>query len=211
MRKYLENKIIKSVSRLDIDPDDFRLNFSNPKADFTRKLHEGEPEAWFRRRFRQAFRQLKYDDCSSFSNTRKKVAAIGEIILSLIFHNICTSVLVAFWRKLFRRRRNRKLLYKVSYSDLAKTLRLYASGRDPTITIQKIVKVLEMTIQPVRNERVFSRILKPRSSTEQLDFLYCRGNPSLAQFKMFAGSDHHAPNNNFETENESYQVRNVGF
>jgi len=28
---------------------------------------------------------------------------------------------------------------------------------------------------------------------------------------MFAGSDHHAPNNNFGTENESYQVRNVGF
>ncbi|MDD4451158.1 MAG: transposase, partial [Sphaerochaeta sp.] len=112
-----------------------------------------------------AFRQLKYDDCSSFSNTRKKVAAIGEIILSMIFHNICTSVLLAFGRRLFRRRRNRKLLYKVSYSDLAKTLRLYASGRDPTITIQKIVKELAMTIQPVRSGRAFSRILKPRSFT----------------------------------------------
>ena len=70
-----------------------------------------------------------------------------------------------FARKQFRRLENRKLLYKVSYSDLAKTLRLYASGRDPTITIQKIVKELEMTIQPVRNERAFPRILKPRSFT----------------------------------------------
>jgi len=112
-----------------------------------------------------AFRQLKYDDYSSFSNTRKKVAAIGEIILSMIFHNMCISVLVAFGRKQFRRKRNRKLLYKVSYSDLAKTLRIYASGRDPTITIHKIVKELSMTIQPVRNDRVFSRILKPRSFT----------------------------------------------
>jgi hypothetical protein len=110
-----------------------------------------------------AFRQLKYDDCSSFSNTRKKVAAIGEIILSLIFHNICTSVLVAFGRTRFSKSKNRKLLYKVSYSDLAKTMRLYASGRDPTITIRKIVKELAMTIQPVRTDRVFSRILKPRS------------------------------------------------
>ncbi|NCC91321.1 MAG: hypothetical protein EOM01_13335 [Spirochaetia bacterium] len=108
-------------------------------------------------------RQLKYDDCSSFSNTRKKVAAIGEIILSMIFHNICTSVLVAFGRSLSRRIKNRKLLYKVSYSDLSKTLRLYASGRDPTITIKKIVKELTMTIQPVRNDRAFSRILEHRS------------------------------------------------
>ncbi|MEA5027681.1 MAG: hypothetical protein VB056_02275, partial [Sphaerochaeta associata] len=36
MRKYLENKIIKSVSILDLDPDDFRMHFSNPEADFTR-------------------------------------------------------------------------------------------------------------------------------------------------------------------------------
>lgn len=108
---------------------------------------------------------MKYDDCSSFSNTRKKVAAIIEIILSLIFHNMCVSVMIAFARKQFRRLENRKLLYKVSYSDLAKTLRLYASGRNPTITIQKIVKELAMTIQPVRNERAFSRILKPRSFT----------------------------------------------
>jgi IS4 transposase len=62
-----------------------------------------------------AFRQLKYDDCLSFSNTRKKVAAIGEIILSLIFHNMCVSVMIAFARKQFRRLENRKLLYKVSY------------------------------------------------------------------------------------------------
>lgn len=112
-----------------------------------------------------AFRQLKYDDCSSFSNTRKKVAAIGEIILSLIFPNICTSVLVAVGRTQFSKSKNRKL---------------YASGRDPTITIRKIVKEPAMNIQPVRNDRVFSRILKPRSSTEQLDLLHCSGNPSLA-------------------------------
>lgn len=110
-----------------------------------------------------AFRQLKYDDCSSFSNTRKKVAAIGEIILSLIFHNICTSVLVAFGRTRFSKskNKNRKLLYKVSYSDLAKTMRLYASGRDPTITIRKIVKELAMTIQPVRTDRVFPEYSNP--------------------------------------------------
>ncbi len=152
------------IVRLKLSENSYEVLLTNlPETEFsTSDLKELYHLRWG---VETAFRQLKYDDCSSFSNTRKKVAAIGEIILSLIFHNMCVSVMIAFARKQFRRLENRKLLYKVSYSDLAKTLRLHASGRDPTITIQKIVKELEMTIQPVRNERVFSRILKPRSFT----------------------------------------------
>jgi hypothetical protein len=140
-----------------------------------------------------AFRQLKYDDCSSFSNTRKKVAAIGEIILSMIFHNICTSVLLAFGRRLFRRRRNRKLLYKVSYSDLAKTLMAVRIGKGSDHHDTKNSQGARDDHSTVRNEEHFQNSQTPffyPVHLQALDMLHCSGNPSLAQFKMFAGSAH---------------------
>ena len=41
-----------------------------------------------------SYRFLKYCDHVSFSNTRKKSAALGEIVLAMIFHNICVSVMI---------------------------------------------------------------------------------------------------------------------
>lgn len=107
-----------------------------------------------------AFRFLKYDDYASFSNTKKKTAAIGEIVLSMIFHNICVSILIAFNERCIRKMSARKHRYRASYSDLSKSIRLYIAGRDPTISANKVVKELHKTIQPVRNERTFPRLLR---------------------------------------------------
>ena len=132
-----------------------------PKEEFS--LEELKQLYHLRWGIETAFRFLKYDDCLSFSNTKKKVPVIGEIVLAMIFHNICISVLIAFNEKHLRKLFTKKYLYKVSYSDLSKSLRLYITGRDPTINANKIVKELLMTIQPIRNERRFSRILNKRS------------------------------------------------
>ena len=111
-----------------------------------------------------SFRFLKYCDHVSLSNTRKKSAALGEIVLAMIFHNICISVMIDASGIMKRRRRREKpSLFKVSYSDLSKTIRLFLAGRDPTITPRKIVKELSRTLQTVRNGRVFSRILNHHS------------------------------------------------
>ena len=111
-----------------------------------------------------SFRFLKYCDHVSLSNTRKKSAAMGEIVLAMIFHNICISVMIDASRRLRRLKRKEKAkLVKVSYSDLSKTVRLFLAGRDPTITPKKIVKELDRTLQAVRNGRVFSRILNHHS------------------------------------------------
>ena len=117
-----------------------------------------------------SYRFLKYCDHVSFSNTRKKSAAMGEIVLAMIFHNICVSVMIDASRRMRRiKRREKAKLFKVSYSDLSKTVRLFLAGRDPTITPRKIVKELDRTIQAVRNGRVFSRILNHHSF---LPFVY---------------------------------------
>ena len=107
-----------------------------------------------------AFRFLKFDDYVSFSNTKKKTAAIGEIVLAMIFHNICVSILIAFNERCLRKMSSRKHRYRASYSDLSKSIRLYIAGRDPTINANKIVKELHNTILPVRNERSFPRLLR---------------------------------------------------
>ena len=117
-----------------------------------------------------SYRFLKYCDHVSFSNTRKKSAAMGEIVLAMIFHNICVSVMIDASRRMRRiKRREKAKLFKVSYSDLSKTVRLFLAGRDPTITPRKIVKELDRTLQAVRNGRVFSRILNHHSF---LPFVY---------------------------------------
>ena len=108
-----------------------------------------------------SFRQLKYDDSTSFLHTKKKDAAIGEIILSMAFHNICVYVMQLCARKLARKAGlpGRLHAYKISYSDLADVMRIYITGRDPTATVKKIVRELEITAQPVREGRKFERIL----------------------------------------------------
>ena len=106
-----------------------------------------------------AFRQLKYDDCAAFMHSKKKHVAIGEIILSMVFHNICTMVLLLLSEEMQRQSENRVLAYGISYSDLASVLRMFISGRDPTITIRKIVRELLITLQPIRASRAFDRFL----------------------------------------------------
>lgn len=148
--------------RFDLGGGNYETLLTNlPQGEFS--LEELKQLYHLRWGIETAFRFLKYDDYLSFSNTKKKVTAIGEIIFSMIFHNICISVLIAFNEKHLRKLSSRKYLYKVSYSDLSKSLRLYIAGRDPTINVNKIVKELLMTIQPIRNERIFSRILNKRS------------------------------------------------
>ena len=75
---------------------------------------------------------------------------IGEIILSMIFHSICTMALLLLSEVVQRQSENRVLAYGINYSDLASALRLFISGRDPTITIRKIVRKLLITLQPIR-------------------------------------------------------------
>lgn len=77
-----------------------------------------------------AIRQLKYDDNLRFIHTHKKTAAIGEIILSLIFHNICVlSILVLSPRlKKTLGLRNRKYAYASSYSDMVDIMRTFSSS-----------------------------------------------------------------------------------
>ena len=106
-----------------------------------------------------SLRQLKYDDCASFMHSRKKETAIGEIILSMVFHNICTMVLLLLTDELGRHTAQHALLYRLSYSDLASTLRIFISGRSPTITIDKIVRERLITLQPVRDGRSFIRVI----------------------------------------------------
>ena len=80
------------------------------------------------------------------------------------------SVMIDASRRLRHVKRKEKAkLFKVSYSDLSKTVRLFLAGRDPTITPKKIVKELDRTLQAVRNGRVFSRILNHHSF---LHFIY---------------------------------------
>lgn len=117
----------------------------------------------FRWSIETAFRQLKYDDFAAFIHTRKKEAAIGEIVLSLIFHNICSLVIMIVSRKVLRRSRNRMISYSLSYSDLSSSMRLLISGRDPTASMKKIVRELEITLQPIRNGRAFFRQLNRHS------------------------------------------------
>lgn len=69
--------------------------------------------------------------------SKKKHVAIGGIILSIIFHNICAMVLLLLSEAVQRQFENRVLAYGISYSDLASVLRLFTSGRDPTITPKK--------------------------------------------------------------------------
>ena len=88
----------------------------------------------------------------------------------MIFHNICVSVMIDASRRMRRiKRREKAKLFKVSYSDLSKTVRLFLAGRDPTITPRKIVKERDRTLQAVRNGRVFSLILNHHSF---LPFVY---------------------------------------
>ena len=82
----------------------------------------------------------------------------------------CVSVMIDFSRRLIRVKQKEKAkLFKVSYSDLSKTIRLFLAGRDPAITPRKIVKELDRTIQAVRNGRVFSRILNHHSFLPVVD------------------------------------------
>ena len=111
----------------------------------------------FRWSIETAFRQLKYDDFAAFIHTRKKEAAIGEIVLSLIFHNICSLVIKLVGEKAIRHSRCRRLSYRISYSDLSSSMRILISGRDPTVSLNKIVRELESTLQPVRKGRAFNR------------------------------------------------------
>lgn len=130
-------------------------NLSNDELGFT------EFKALYHMRWgiETSFRQLKYDDCASFMHSRKKNVAIGEMILSMVFHNICTMVLMLLAEKAHQYSAHHALLYRISYSDLASTLRLFISGRSPTITIDKIVRELLITLQPVRNGRSFIRVI----------------------------------------------------
>ena len=84
---------------------------------------------------------------------------IGEIILSMIFHSICTMALLLLSEVVQRQSENRVLAYGINYSDLASALRLFISGRDPTITIRKIVRKLLITLQPIRASLAFDRFL----------------------------------------------------
>lgn len=117
----------------------------------------------FRWGIETAFRQLKYDDFAAFIHTRKKEASIGEIVLSLIFHNICSLVIKLITLKASRRCRSRNLPYAISYSDLSSSLRMLIAGRDPTVSVDKIVRELEITLQPIRNGRAFYRQLNRHS------------------------------------------------
>lgn len=130
-------------------------NLSNDELGFT------EFKALYHMRWgiETSFRQLKHDDCASFMHSRKKNVAIGEMILSMVFHNICTMVLMLLAEKAHQYSAHHALLYRISYSDLASTLRLFISGRSPTITIDKIVGELLITLQPVRNGRSFIRVI----------------------------------------------------
>lgn len=110
-----------------------------------------------------SFRQLKYNDSASFIHTRKKEAAIGEIVLSLIFHNICSLVIRLIGEKAARRSSGRRLSYRISYSDLSSSMRSLISGRDPTVSLIKIARELEITLQPIRNGRAFNRQLNRHS------------------------------------------------
>ena len=110
-----------------------------------------------------SFRQLKYNDFAAFIHTRKKDAAIGEIVLSLIFHNICSLVIKLVGEKAIRHSRCRRLSYRISYSDLSSSMRILISGRDPTVSLNKIVRELEITLQPVRKGRAFNRQLNRHS------------------------------------------------
>lgn len=106
-----------------------------------------------------AFRQLKYNDGASYIHSRKKDAAIGEIILSLIFHNICSLVLMILGDKIRNRWKNRRHAYRISYSDLSSAMRIFIAGRDPTASVNRIVRELLITSHPIRNDRAFSRQL----------------------------------------------------
>jgi len=125
----------------------------------------------FRWEIETSFRQLKYDDCASFLHSKKKDYAIAELIMSMIFHNICSIVLMMISEELFLRMeaRLRSYAYKVSYSDLSKTLKLFVRGHDPTLKIENLVRELERTMEPIRDHRKFDRILKTRQFTS---FLY---------------------------------------
>ena len=80
------------------------------------------------------------------------------------------SVMIDATRRLRHVKRKEKAkLFKVSYSDLSKTIRLFLAGRDPTTTPKKIVKELDRTIQAVRNGRAFALILDHHSF---LPFVY---------------------------------------
>ena len=82
------------------------------------------------------------------------------------------SVMIDASRRLRHVKRNEKekaKLFKVSYSDLSKTIRLFLAGRDPTTTPKKIVKELDRNIQAVRNGRAFVLIINHHSF---LPFVY---------------------------------------
>lgn len=104
-----------------------------------------------------AFRQLKYDDCASFMHSKKKAAAVGEIVFSMIFHNLCSIILKLLALRVTQICMNRKRIYRISYSDLTAVVRFYIHGRDPTLTEKKIVRELFLTLQPIRNGRAFMR------------------------------------------------------
>lgn len=109
-----------------------------------------------------AFKQLKYYDFINFMNTKKKDVAIGTIVFAMIFHNICKSVMIAYAKMKTEREAEedkRKYVYKVSYSDLSKSMRIFLAGRDPTATIDNLIRELERTVQPVRKNRSFDRFL----------------------------------------------------
>ena len=151
------------MTRIKLSDDSYEVLVSNlPKDEFSAQdLKDLYHLRWV---IETSFRQLKYDDCASFLHSKKKQYAIGELIMSMVFHNICSIVLMALAEELQARMeaRRRCYAYKVSYSDLAGTMKIYLQGRDPPLKVENLVRELERTMEPVRDNRKFERILKTR-------------------------------------------------
>lgn len=104
-------------------------------------------------------RHLKYDDNLQFFHTKKKTAAIGEMILAMVFHNICALSIIILSPRIDKelRERSRVYLYKASYSDMAASIRIIILQRGSPGTIKNLVRELIATMQPVRCDRAYER------------------------------------------------------
>lgn len=112
-------------------------------------------------------RKLKYDDNLVYFHTKKREYSIFEIIMSLVFHNICSLFIMVnssvIDEKINSKHREdgkqREYYYKASYSDMADAMRHYFPMRGSPGINEKMVGELVRTVQPVRENRKFPRFL----------------------------------------------------